>query len=94
MKTAKDFLFHVGEEDESVFATITAKEYWNQHRRVDDSEENDEVITQYGLDVLMEGMFEPREPMDTKQLRDKLLADGFEEDPAFTAFLKEVEENE
>ena len=88
MKTAKDFLFHVGEEDGSVFATITSREFWDQQRCVDASENEDEAIGRYGLYSLTESDYAPEEPMSKEQLRAKLLADGFVEDPAFTAYLE------
>lgn len=89
---ASGFLFHGHEDNESAMASIVSKEYWEKHHRLDDSKDNDRFFESYDLfPTFKKGTYAPQGKMTIDQLRAKLLADGFAEDPEFTAFVEKCQ---
>lgn len=98
------FSIYVNKDGESEFESpfyvnIGTRPVWESEQRLDDeySDEDraelDEVLDGW-LDEATESTFEPREPTTERELRARLIAAGFVEDPAFDAFINRHSDGE
>lgn len=85
-QSSTEFVFHVGEFDEMVIASICLRRYWEENGCLDDRSLANQYAFKLGFDEICESEFEFQGTV--KEARQILLEAGMTEDPAFTSFME------
>jgi hypothetical protein len=85
-QSSTEFVFHVGEFDGMVIASICLRRYWEKHGHLDDRSLANQYAFALGFDEICESEFEFDGTVE--EARKILLEAGMTEDPKFGAFME------